>query len=80
MAKKQTKSNSTVVKPRAPHSGFGFARSKDVHDKVNQQRAPSGPRKRYDRTGDQEYAEGVKSFEEDGGSVPRSDHRKSPPD
>lgn len=87
MAKKRPKSSrpkgehqrsgAAVVKPRAPRPGFGFARSKDVHDSVNQEQAPSGPRTHYDRSGDEEYAEGVESFEEAGGSVPRSDRERT---
>lgn len=86
MAQKQTKgaspkaegrrSGTAVVKPRAPRPRFGFARSKDLHDRANQQQAANSPRQQYDRTGDKEYAEGMESFEEAGGSDRRNDRER----
>ncbi len=61
------------VKPHTPASGFGFARKKDVDDKASQEKAPRGPARPYDRKGDEQYADGVESFEEEGGSQPRDD-------
>lgn len=95
MAQKQTKSttqgterrDTAVVKPRAARPRLGFARSKDLHDRLNPEQGARSPGKQYDRTGDKEYAEGMESFEKTGGGVRRSDrersgtsNRKRPPD
>jgi hypothetical protein len=51
---------------RARHAGFGFgwARSGDIYDRSNQQRAPqSGGR--YDRSGQDQYEHGLHRFEDE---------------
>jgi osmotically-inducible protein OsmY len=49
---------------RQRRSGLGFARKRDVDDRASQSAAPSGPAGRYDRTGEQQYEEGLEQFEQ----------------
>lgn len=55
-------------KPPGADHGLGFARKRDIEDRNSQAAAPIGPGK-YDRTGEDDYAEGLEEFEEDGGGT-----------
>ena len=55
-------------RPPGHEEGLGWARKRDINDSKSQQSAPrSGGQ--YDPTGEEEYAEGLDEFEEEGGAA-----------
>jgi len=54
-------------RPPGRQQGLGWARRRDINDTSSQQAAPSRGG-RYDRTGEEGYAEGLEDFEEAGGA------------
>jgi hypothetical protein len=62
---KDSADRAQAYKPRGSE-GLGFARKRDIDDRTSQKAAPTGPG-RWDRTGEDEYAEGLEEFEEGAG-------------
>jgi len=55
-------------RPPGGAKGLGWARKRDINDSDSQQSAPrSGGQ--YDPTGEEDYAEGLEEFEDEGGAV-----------
>ena len=54
-------------------TGLGWARSRDIGDEHSQSHAPRSVGGRYDRTGQDDYAEGLRRFEEDDEAIHHGD-------
>ena len=67
---KDSRDRAQAYKPRGSE-GLGFARKRDIDDPNSQKAAPTGPG-RWDRTGEDEYAEGLEEFEEGEGADEKS--------
>src|SRR5262245_442632 len=55
-------------RPHTHDRSLGYGRKRDIEDRASQQSAPRGPG-HYDRKGEDEYAEGLEEFEEEGGAT-----------
>ena len=64
---KGTRDESQRYRPRGRNQALGFARKRDIEDSASQQSAPHGPG-RFDRTGEDDYAEELEKFEGEGGA------------
>ena len=59
-------------RPPGHKEGLGWARKRDINDTTSQQSAPRSGGK-YDPTGEDEYAEGLEEFEEEGGAPDKAE-------